>query len=68
MLQAGANDYSVGGYHHQLILTLDGFEGYYFAVSGGCFYVYQPYWLKVYDVPSMSRQSKGRNIVNLLKL
>ncbi len=26
------------------------------------------YWLKVYDVPSMSRQSKGRNIVNLLML
>ncbi|GAG85417.1 unnamed protein product, partial [marine sediment metagenome] len=26
------------------------------------------YWLKVYDVPSMSRQSKGRNIINLLKL
>jgi DNA gyrase subunit A len=26
------------------------------------------YWLKVYDVPSLSRQSKGRNIVNLLKL
>jgi DNA gyrase subunit A len=26
------------------------------------------YWLKVYDVPSMSRQSKGRNMVNLLKL
>ena len=26
------------------------------------------YWLKVYDVPSMSRQSLGRNIVNLLKL
>jgi DNA gyrase subunit A len=26
------------------------------------------YWLKVYDVPSMSRQSKGRNIVNLLRL
>jgi DNA gyrase subunit A len=26
------------------------------------------YWLKVYDIPSMSRQSKGRNIVNLLKL
>ena len=26
------------------------------------------YWLKVYGVPSMSRQSKGRNIVNLLKL
>ncbi len=26
------------------------------------------YWLKVYNVPSMSRQSKGRNIVNLLKL
>jgi len=26
------------------------------------------YWLKVYDVPSMARQSKGRNIVNLLKL
>jgi DNA gyrase subunit A len=26
------------------------------------------YWLKVYDVPSMSRQSKGRNIVNLLNL
>jgi DNA gyrase subunit A len=26
------------------------------------------YWLKVYDVPSMSRQSKGRNIANLLNL
>jgi DNA gyrase subunit A len=26
------------------------------------------YWLKVYDIPSLSRQSKGRNIVNLLKL
>jgi DNA gyrase subunit A len=26
------------------------------------------YWLRVYDVPSMSRQSKGRNIVNLLSL
>ncbi|MEJ2646833.1 MAG: DNA gyrase subunit A [Sedimentisphaerales bacterium] len=26
------------------------------------------YWLKVYDIPSMSRQSKGRNIVNLLAL
>ena len=26
------------------------------------------YWLKVYNVPSMSRQSQGRNIVNLLEL
>ncbi len=26
------------------------------------------YWLRVFDIPSMSRQSKGRNIVNLLKL
>ena len=26
------------------------------------------YWLKVYDIPSLSRQSRGRNIVNLLKL
>lgn len=26
------------------------------------------YWLKVYGIPSMSRQSKGRNIVNLLQL
>jgi DNA gyrase subunit A len=26
------------------------------------------YWLKVYDVPSLSRQSRGRNIVNLLSL
>jgi len=26
------------------------------------------YWLKVYDIPSLSRQSKGRNIVNLLNL
>jgi len=26
------------------------------------------YWVKVYDIPSMSRQSKGRNIVNLLNL
>ncbi|MEA3227087.1 MAG: DNA gyrase C-terminal beta-propeller domain-containing protein, partial [Planctomycetota bacterium] len=26
------------------------------------------YWLKVYNVPSLSRQSKGRNIVNLLSL
>ncbi|MBN2138914.1 MAG: DNA gyrase subunit A [Sedimentisphaerales bacterium] len=26
------------------------------------------YWLKVYNIPSMSRQSKGRNLVNLLNL
>jgi len=26
------------------------------------------YWLRVYDVPSMSRQSKGRSIANLLSL
>ncbi|MHC4123696.1 MAG: DNA gyrase subunit A [Planctomycetota bacterium] len=26
------------------------------------------YWLKVYNVPSMSRQSRGRNIVNILSL
>jgi DNA gyrase subunit A len=26
------------------------------------------YWLKVYDVPSMSRQSKGRSIANLLNI
>jgi DNA gyrase subunit A len=26
------------------------------------------YWLKVYDIPSLSRQSKGRNIANLLNL
>ncbi len=26
------------------------------------------HWLKVYNVPSLSRQSKGRNIVNLLSL
>ncbi|MHC4394048.1 MAG: DNA gyrase subunit A [Planctomycetota bacterium] len=26
------------------------------------------YWLRVYNIPSMSRQSRGRNIVNLLKL
>jgi len=26
------------------------------------------YWLKVYDIPALSRQSKGRNIVNLLDL
>jgi DNA gyrase subunit A len=26
------------------------------------------YWLKVYGIPSMSRQSKGRNIANLLEL
>jgi DNA gyrase subunit A len=26
------------------------------------------YWLKVYDVPSMSRQSKGRSMANLLNL
>lgn len=26
------------------------------------------YWLKVYGIPSMSRQSKGRNIANLLNL
>lgn len=26
------------------------------------------HWLRVYDVPSLSRQSKGRNIVNLLQL
>jgi DNA gyrase subunit A len=26
------------------------------------------YWLKVYDVPSLTRQSKGRSIANLLQL
>jgi DNA gyrase subunit A len=26
------------------------------------------HWLKVYDIPKMSRQSKGRNIINLLEL
>ncbi|MBN1796483.1 MAG: DNA gyrase subunit A [Sedimentisphaerales bacterium] len=26
------------------------------------------YWLKVYDVPSLSRQSRGRSIANLLQL
>jgi DNA gyrase subunit A len=26
------------------------------------------HWLRVYGVPAMSRQSKGRNIINLLKL
>jgi DNA gyrase subunit A len=26
------------------------------------------HWLRVYDIPSMSRQSKGRNIINLLRL
>jgi DNA gyrase subunit A len=26
------------------------------------------YWLKVYNIPEMSRQSKGRNIVNLLQM
>jgi DNA gyrase subunit A len=26
------------------------------------------YWLKVYDIPSMSRQSRGRSVANLLKL
>jgi DNA gyrase subunit A len=28
----------------------------------------QCYWQKVYDIPQMSRQSKGRAIVNILKL
>jgi DNA gyrase subunit A len=28
----------------------------------------QCYWLKVYDIPAMSRQSQGRAIVNLLEL
>jgi DNA gyrase subunit A len=26
------------------------------------------YWLKVYNIPSMSRQSRGRNVANLLEL
>jgi len=26
------------------------------------------YWLKVYDIPSLSRQSKGRSVANLLSL
>lgn len=33
-----------------------------FTDKGNC------YWLRVYGIPSMSRQSKGRNIVNLLNL
>ena len=34
----------------------------FFTSKGIC------HWLKVYHVPAMSRQSKGRNIVNLLNL
>jgi DNA gyrase subunit A len=34
----------------------------FFTNRGRC------YWLRVYDVPSMSRQSKGRSIANLLNL
>ncbi len=34
----------------------------FFTSKGIC------HWLKVYHVPTMSRQSKGRNIVNLLSL
>jgi DNA gyrase subunit A len=34
----------------------------FFTSRGVC------HWLKVYNVPEMSRQSKGRNIVNLLNL
>lgn len=33
-----------------------------FTDKGSC------YWLRVYGIPSMSRHSKGRNIVNLLNL
>ena len=33
-----------------------------FTDNGRC------YWLKVYQIPSLTRQSKGRNIVNLLEL
>ncbi|AQT69508.1 DNA gyrase subunit A [Anaerohalosphaera lusitana] len=33
-----------------------------FTTGGIC------YWLKVYNIPAMSRQSKGRNIANLLDL
>ncbi len=34
----------------------------FFSNRGQC------YWQKVYDIPQMSRQSKGRAIVNILKL
>ena len=34
----------------------------FFTTRGIC------HWLKVYNIPAMSRQSKGRNIVNLLNL
>ena len=34
----------------------------FFTNRGRC------YWLKVYDVPSLTRQSKGRSIANLLNL
>ncbi len=34
----------------------------FFTNRGKC------YWLKVYNIPSMSRQSKGRSIANLLQL
>lgn len=33
-----------------------------FTTRGVC------HWLKVYNIPEMSRQSKGRNIINLLQL
>ncbi|MHC5082655.1 MAG: DNA gyrase subunit A [Planctomycetota bacterium] len=34
----------------------------FFTSKGIC------HWLKVYNIPAMSRQSKGRNIINLLQL
>ncbi len=34
----------------------------FFTSKGIC------HWLKVYSVPAMSRQSKGRNVINLLQL
>ena len=34
----------------------------FFTSKGVC------HWLKVYSIPAMSRQSKGRNVINLLQL
>ncbi|MHC4551510.1 MAG: DNA gyrase subunit A [Planctomycetota bacterium] len=34
----------------------------FFTSKGIC------HWLKVYNIPAMSRQSKGRNVINLLQL
>jgi DNA gyrase subunit A len=54
------SDIKEGDFIEQLFVASTHDYLLFFTNRGKC------YWLKVYDVPQMPRQSKGRNVINLL--